>query len=78
MAERLGVPGWAAGPATEQALREFWEQQKEEIEQVGTDMQEFKNHQLPLARIKKVRGRAAPTQRRQLPASRGRRGSTDT
>lgn len=37
-------------------LRMFWEQQHLEIQQVGTDPAEFKNHQLPLARIKKVRG----------------------
>ena len=35
-------------------LRQFWLQQADEIAQVGTDMAEFKNHQLPLARIKKV------------------------
>lgn len=35
-------------------LRLFWEQQHLEIQQVGTDPAEFKNHQLPLARIKKV------------------------
>ena len=35
-------------------LRQFWLQQADEISQVGTDMAEFKNHQLPLARIKKV------------------------
>lgn len=35
-------------------LRMFWEQQHLEIQQVGTDPAEFKNHQLPLARIKKV------------------------
>ena len=35
-------------------LRQFWLQQADEISQVGTDMAEFKNHQLQLARIKKV------------------------
>lgn len=35
-------------------LRMFWEQQHLEIQQVGTDPAEFKNHQLPLARIKKI------------------------
>ncbi len=35
-------------------LRQFWHQQMQEIMQVGTDPAEFKNHQLPLARIKKV------------------------
>ena len=38
---------------TEQ-LQNFWSQQMVEINQVGTDPAEFKNHQLPLARIKKV------------------------
>ena len=35
-------------------LRLFWIQQMQEVQQVGTDPAEFKNHQLPLARIKKV------------------------
>ena len=35
-------------------LRQFWLQQHREIAEVGTDPAEFKNHQLPLARIKKV------------------------
>jgi hypothetical protein len=39
-----------------QALRVFWDAQAEEVQQVGTDIQEFKNHQLPLARIKKAGG----------------------
>ena len=38
-----------------QQLRSFWEQQMQEIHEVGADAAEFKNHQLPLARIKKVR-----------------------
>ncbi len=38
-------------------LRLFWLQQNQEIQQVGTDPAEFKNHQLPLARIKKVGAR---------------------
>lgn len=37
-------------------MRQFWAQQLQEIEQVPSDPAEFKNHQLPLARIKKVRG----------------------
>ncbi len=37
-----------------QELKKFWREQQAEIEQVGTDPAEFKNHQLPLARIKKV------------------------
>lgn len=35
-------------------LKAFWEQQRKEIDCVGTDPAEFKNHQLPLARIKKI------------------------
>eukprot|EP00882_Tetradesmus_deserticola_P019667 GHRQ01021188.1.p3 GENE.GHRQ01021188.1~~GHRQ01021188.1.p3 ORF type:complete len:126 (+),score=22.35 GHRQ01021188.1:495-872(+) len=35
-------------------LGPFWEQQTQEVSQVGKDAAEFKNHQLPLARIKKV------------------------
>lgn len=35
-------------------LRQFWLQQAREIQEVGTDPAEFKNHQLPLARIKKA------------------------
>mmetsp|Transcript_28853 Transcript_28853/g.73610 ORF Transcript_28853/g.73610 Transcript_28853/m.73610 type:complete len:200 (-) Transcript_28853:389-988(-) len=35
-------------------LRGFWQEQYREIEQVPADAQEFKNHQLPLARIKKI------------------------
>ncbi len=35
-------------------LRQFWLQQHREIQEVGTDPAEFKNHQLPLARIKKA------------------------
>lgn len=40
--------------AVDKSLRAFWDMQAQEIELVGTDIQEFKNHQLPLARIKKV------------------------
>lgn len=35
-------------------LREFWEGQRQEVQQVSSDPAEFKNHQLPLARIKKI------------------------
>uniref|UniRef100_A0A383WLY7 Transcription factor CBF/NF-Y/archaeal histone domain-containing protein n=1 Tax=Tetradesmus obliquus TaxID=3088 RepID=A0A383WLY7_TETOB len=35
-------------------LAPFWEQQVQEVGQVGRDAAEFKNHQLPLARIKKI------------------------
>ncbi|KAL6762190.1 histone-fold-containing protein [Haematococcus lacustris] len=35
-------------------LREFWSDQMREVEQVPSDPAEFKNHQLPLARIKKI------------------------
>lgn len=40
--------------AQQEQLRQFWQNQMLEIHQVGTDPAEFKNHQLPLARIKKV------------------------
>lgn len=40
-------------------LRQFWLQQHREIQEVGTDPAEFKNHQLPLARIKKASQAAA-------------------
>jgi hypothetical protein len=40
--------------AQQEQLRQFWQNQMQEINQVGTDPAEFKNHQLPLARIKKV------------------------
>jgi hypothetical protein len=36
-------------------LKSFWEAQKQEVSNVGNDITEFKNHQLPLARIKKAR-----------------------
>lgn len=58
-----GVPTGMYQPATympmpqqqqNEQLRMFWLQQNQEIQQVGTDPAEFKNHQLPLARIKKV------------------------
>mmetsp|Transcript_13978 Transcript_13978/g.33007 ORF Transcript_13978/g.33007 Transcript_13978/m.33007 type:complete len:268 (-) Transcript_13978:275-1078(-) len=35
-------------------LKDFWVQQMQEVEKFGTDPAEFKNHQLPLARIKKI------------------------
>eukprot|EP00873_Tetraselmis_striata_P033389 jgi/Tetstr1/453653/TSEL_040609.t1 len=38
----------------QQQLRSFWVGQMNEIENVSTDPAEFKNHQLPLARIKKI------------------------
>lgn len=41
-------------PHLTEELRAFWQEQYREIEQVQTDAHEFKNHQLPLARIKKV------------------------
>ncbi|XRB00447.1 nuclear transcription factor Y subunit [Pycnococcus provasolii] len=37
-----------------QQLQMFWTQQMAEVENVGADPNEFKNHQLPLARIKKI------------------------
>lgn len=45
----------AAQPAPQSdQLRAFWQSQIIEVEQVGNDPAEFKNHQLPLARIKKI------------------------
>ena len=41
-------------PHHAQQLKQFWKTQKEEIQEVGNDPNEFKNHQLPLARIKKI------------------------
>jgi hypothetical protein len=41
-------------PAHAEQLRGFWQEQLKEIHQVPCDTAEFKNHQLPLARIKKV------------------------
>ena len=37
-----------------QQLKSFWEQQMQEVKEVPTDTTVFKNHQLPLARIKKI------------------------
>ena len=37
-----------------QQLKSFWEQQMQEVKEVPTDTSVFKNHQLPLARIKKI------------------------
>jgi nuclear transcription factor Y gamma len=42
-------------PSQQEQLRAFWQGQLQEVQQVGNDPAEFKNHQLPLARIKKVR-----------------------
>lgn len=45
----------AAQPAPQSdQLRSFWQSQLTEVEHVGNDPAEFKNHQLPLARIKKI------------------------
>ena len=41
--------------ATDESMREFWQAQMIEVQGVGTNSEDFKNHQLPLARIKKVR-----------------------
>jgi len=50
--DSLGAP---RGSEAER-LRAFWQQMQTEVEGVPTrDLAEFKNHQLPLARIKKVR-----------------------
>lgn len=45
----------AQAQAQSESLRAFWAQQMREVQAVGTDPAEFKNHQLPLARIKKAR-----------------------
>ena len=42
-------------------LKHFWDTQMEEISDVPIDTAVFKNHQLPLARIKKVRPLDAST-----------------
>lgn len=44
----------ATNPAHTEALQQFWAAQIEEVQQCGNDPSEFKNTQLPLARIKKV------------------------
>ena len=44
----------ATNPAHTEALQQFWATQVEEVQQCGSDPSEFKNTQLPLARIKKV------------------------
>jgi len=49
--------GPVAAHATDPSLRAFWEEQAREVDAVGTDPAQFKNHQLPLARIKKARER---------------------
>ncbi len=54
-----GQQGYAAQPlqqasAQPEQLRAFWQQQMLEVEQTSADPSEFKNQQLPLARIKKV------------------------
>merc|ERR1719247_2406766 len=46
--------GGQMAPHHAQQLKQFWKTQKEEIQKVGNDPNEFKNHQLPLARIKKI------------------------
>ena len=62
----------AQAQAQSESLRAFWAQQMREVQAVGTDPAEFKNHQLPLARIKKVRegkknGREGGRERRSCP-----------
>lgn len=65
-AATLGSSAAAAAPAgaaagvihqhaTDESMREFWQAQMIEVQGVGTNTEDFKNHQLPLARIKKVR-----------------------
>ena len=48
------VPQPAPPSAQSPQLQAFWQQQMHEVQQVGTDPVDFKNQQLPLARIKKV------------------------
>ncbi|CAG9466377.1 unnamed protein product [Pedinophyceae sp. YPF-701] len=43
-----------AQAAAQHQLQQFWRRQTQEIEAMGNDPNEFKNHQLPLARIKKI------------------------
>lgn len=38
-----------------EGLKRFWDEEEREIEAMGLDANEYKNHQLPLARIKKVK-----------------------
>jgi hypothetical protein len=55
-------PQQQLAPSQQEQLRAFWQGQLQEVQQVGNDPTEFKNHQLPLARIKKVRCLTAPPQ----------------
>jgi hypothetical protein len=52
-------PQQQLAPSQQEQLRAFWQGQLQEVQQVGNDPAEFKNHQLPLARIKKVGSRRA-------------------
>lgn len=47
-------PPAAQNAALSEQLRQFWAGQLLEVQQAGIDPAEFKNTQLPLARIKKV------------------------
>lgn len=49
-----GQPGTQPPTSQTDQLKTFWQGQMIEVEQVGNDPAEFKNHQLPLARIKKI------------------------
>ena len=44
----------AAQEALNEQLRDFWMGVRNDVEEAGMDPAEYKNHQLPLARIKKV------------------------
>lgn len=59
-AQPYGVPP----PTNQQSdqLKQFWASQMVEVQQVPSDPTVFKNHQLPLARIKKARPPRAPCQ----------------
>jgi hypothetical protein len=45
---------FAQNHALQEELREFWDASLKDVEGAGADPAEFKNQQLPLARIKKV------------------------
>lgn len=47
---------FAQNRALQEQLRKFWADMRAEVERVSTEPSEFKAQQLPLARIKKVRG----------------------
>ena len=50
------VQQYAALEAQREQLRQYWEEMREDVAKASTDAVDFKNQQLPLARIKKVGG----------------------